>query len=234
MKVLKTNIRDADALKERLLEEFQHTGLFVPQTAGLTVSEPVCLWVQIKSLDVELHLYGTVFWVRRRSGATVTRLRSGAGIGFRAGQEATVRFMRQLVAGSPPLVARRRARRTPLLTPWQCLIRHPGTGATRRAQVADVSTGGLRCQLPDLPVQEGEELELRFPWRSEVPQPMRTVWSSGDNGQARVGLERLPTTRAPTREWRRLVRRARHEFQAHVWTRSSATSQESPPSSSPL
>jgi Tfp pilus assembly protein PilZ len=225
MKVLKTNIRDPEALGERLLEDFQHAGLFVPQTAGLTVSEPVCLWIQIKSLDVELHLYGTVFWVRRRSGAMVTRLRSGAGIGFRGQQEATVRFLRQIAEGKSPPVARRRARRTPLLTPWQCVITHPTSGATRRAQIADMSTGGLRCQLPDLPVQEGEELELRFPWRSEVPQPMRAVWVHRQDGNAHMGFERLPTTRAPTREWRRLVRQARHEFQAHIWTRSSAEAQ---------
>lgn len=226
MKVLRTNIRDPRALSERLLPQLQNAGLFVPQAAGLTITEPVCIWLRMKDPRAEVHLYGTVYWLRHRSGPVSARLRTGAGVGFRSGQEEAVRFLHELASGTTPPLSRRSTRRTPLLSPWHCVVEVKGADVPpHQALLADLSRDGARCKLGALEVHPGDPLELRLPWRSTVLQPMRTVWARPKDGQTHVGLERMTTTRAPTREWRRLVREARREFASHLWTRSRATPQ---------
>ena len=152
MKVIRTILKDRAALKERFLPDMQHGGIFIPKAVDLTVGETLCLWLQLRSLDAELHLYGIVYWLRHRADDRHQHLRSGAGVGFRAGQQDQVDFLRRAFSSRMPGFPLRRPTRTPLLNPWRCSIRANG-GEPRQAVVTDISRDGAQCMVGALPVE---------------------------------------------------------------------------------
>ncbi|MDY0005027.1 MAG: hypothetical protein RBU30_27255, partial [Polyangia bacterium] len=167
MKVIRTVLKDRDALKERFLPSMQHGGLFIPKAVDLTVGETVCLWLQLRSMEAELHLYGIVYWLRHRGGGKQQHLRTGAGVGFRAGQEDQVNFLRKAMGAKVKSFELRRPTRTPLLNPWRCNIR-VGNSDPRQAVVTDNSKEGAQCIVGALPLEEGQRIELLLPWHSDT------------------------------------------------------------------
>ncbi len=127
MKVLKTIIASPEDLASRYLPQMLHSGLFIPQYTRLSVGEDVCVWCQIRSHSAEVHVLGTVYWVRHRSGHKTQDLVPGAGIGFKAGQLEQVRFLERVISGKAAPFLRRRSPRTPLLSPWRCQLASPGS-----------------------------------------------------------------------------------------------------------
>jgi Tfp pilus assembly protein PilZ len=221
MKVIQSNIRDEKALQERFLPEMQNCGIFIPKAQGLTVGEQVCVWIQLQSHSIDLHLYGTVFWMRHRGDGRHAHLRTGAGIGFRAGQEERVELLHSVLDGSARPVPKRRDKRTPLLSPWRCEIRSKGDEGFRPAMIADISKGGASCVVGTFPPDEGDRLELHFPWHSEVIHELRLVWRKTSESRFRLGLVRRRGSTQSDRQWNDLVSRARRLFRSSIWTRTS-------------
>ena len=82
MKVLKTIIAAPEELAERFLPDMNNAGLFIPRATRLNVGEDVCVWCQVRSHAAEIHVLGTVYWLRHRSGQKTQNLIPGAGVGF--------------------------------------------------------------------------------------------------------------------------------------------------------
>lgn len=220
MKVIRTILKDRAALKERFLSEMQHGGLFIPKAVDLSVGETVCLWLQLRSLDAELHLYGIVYWLRHRSDGQHQHLRTGAGVGFRAGQDDQVEFLRRALGSRLPGFSLRRPTRTPLLNPWRCSIRTNGS-EPRAAVVTDISREGAQCMVGTLPVEPGQTIELLLPWHSETPHLMEVAWKRPADTRFRLGLRRRASQPKAEREWNELAERARRLFTSQIWTRTS-------------
>ncbi len=224
MKVIQSNIRDEKALRERFLPEMQHSGIFIPKAQGLTVGERVCVWIQLRNLGADIHLYGTVYWMRHRSDSRHSRLRSGAGVGFRGGQEDKVDLLQSVIDGTARFFPERREKRTPLLNPWRCEIRADGEEGFRPAMVTDISRGGVSCVVGTLSPEEGEHLELQFPWHSEVTHELELVWRKDAETRYQLGLARQSSSSKTDRDWKALVSRARRLFRSSIWTRTSTGS----------
>ncbi len=221
MKVIKSIIRDETALRERFLPDMQHAGLFVPKAQGLSVGESVCLWIQLRYLTAELHVYGTVFWMRHRSDRHHSRLRTGAGIGFRAQQEEQVAFLNRALKEEVEPFPARRMPRTPLLNPWRCEVNVNGRMSSRPAMLSDISKGGARCVVGALTLQPGQHLVLQIPWHSKTLHTMEVAWRRESDGRNFLGLARQRVDHQSDRDWNELVSRARRLFNSQVWTRSS-------------
>lgn len=221
MKVLKTIIATPEELAERFLPEMNNAGLFIPRATRLTVGENVCIWCQLRSHSAEIHLLGTVYWLRHRSGSKEQNLISGAGIGFKDGNEEQVKFLRRIISGSAEPFPRRRSPRTPLLSPWRCKLASPGSTETRPGMLVDISRGGALAVVGTNLVTIGESIHVCLPWHSNTLHEMKIAWTIGSNNRWRLGLTRLHSGPAADREWAGLVADARKEFTQKVWNRHS-------------
>ena len=172
---------------------------------------------------MELYLRGNVYWVRHRSGPRHQRLRSGVGVGFKAGQQTQVEFMQKAIKGLELPNWSRRPRRTPLLSPWRCSIDLPGVDKPRQAMISDISKGGALAVAGRLPITADDRFNLRFPWRSETPHQMRVAWIRNNDERIRIGLDRQRTDSSADREWAELLELARQSFQSQIWTRRQAS-----------
>lgn len=219
MKVIRTTLKDVNALRRRFLPEMQHGGLFVPNAVDLEVGEPVCLWMQLHSHCADLHLYGIVYWLRHRSGNQKNvNLRTGAGIGFRAGQEEQVAFLRRALSSHAKAFPVRRPTRTPLLSPWRCHLKWDSADP-RAAVLTDISDDGAQCMVGPIPVEPGHQVEVLLPWHSETPHVMEVAWKRQSDTRFRLGLRRTETDAEAEEEWRALSDRARRQFTSQIWTR---------------
>jgi Tfp pilus assembly protein PilZ len=221
MKVLKTIIAAPEELAERFLPDMHNAGLFIPRATRLTVGEDVCIWCLVRSHAAELHILGTVYWLRHRSGPKSQNLISGAGIGFKTGHEEQVNFLQRVISGDAEPFPRRRSPRTPLLSPWRCQLASPGSTETRPGMLVDISKGGALIVLGSNILEIGESIHLAMPWRSHTRHEMKVVWTQGSDARWRVGLSRLHSGPAADREWAGLVADARKDFTQKVWNRSS-------------
>lgn len=221
MKVLKTIIATPEELAERFLPDMNNAGLFIPHITQLTVGEDMCVWCQVRSHSAEIHLLGTVYWLRHRSGRKSQNLVSGAGIGFKAGHEEQVRFLRQVISGGAEPFPRRRSPRTPLLSPWRCQLASPGSTEARPGILVDISKGGALAMVGVNLVEIGKSIQVAMPWHSHTRHEMKVAWTHGSDNRWRVGLTRLHSGPAADREWAGLVADARKDFTQKVWNRHS-------------
>ncbi len=221
MKVLKTIIAAPDELAERFLPEMHNAGLFIPRTTRLSVGEDVCIWCQLRSHSAELHMLGTVYWLRHRSGPKSQNLISSAGIGFKDGSEEQVKYLRRIIDGDAEPFPRRRSPRTPLLSPWRCQIASPGSTETRPGMLVDISKGGALAAMGADPVTIGNSIHIALPWHSHTRHEMKVAWTIGSDSRWRLGLTRLHSGPAADREWAGLVADARKAFTQKVWNRHS-------------
>ncbi len=221
MKVLKTIIAAPEELVERYLPDMNHAGLFIPRATRLTVGEDICIWCQVRSHAAEIHLLGTVYWLRHRSGPKTQNLIPGAGIGFKSGHEEQVNFLQRVMAGEAEPFPRRRSPRTPLLSPWRCQLASPGSTEARPGMLVDISKGGALSVVGAGVVEIGKSIHLAMPWHSHTRHEMKVAWTQGSDGRFRVGLTRLHSGPAADREWAGLVNDARKDFTQKVWNRNS-------------
>ncbi len=221
MKVLKTIIATPEELTERFLPDMNNGGLFIPRATRLTVGEDVCIWCQLRSHSAELHMPGTVYWLRHRSGPKSQNLISGAGIGFKDGTEEQVEYLTRIIEGAAEPFPRRRSPRTPLLSPWRCQLASPGSTETRPGMLVDISKGGALAVVGASLVDIGKSLHIALPWHSHTRHEMKVAWTIGSDNRWRLGLTRLHSGPAADREWAGLVADARKLFTQKVWNRHS-------------
>ena len=221
MKVLKTIIAAPEELAERSLPDMNNAGLFIPKATRLSVGEDVCVWCQIRSHSAELHVLGTVYWLRHRSGQKSQNLVPGAGIGFKEGYEEQARYIQEVITGEAEPFPRRRSPRTPLLSPWRCQLASPGSTETRPGMLVDISKGGALAVMGANVSEIGKSIHVAMPWHSHTRHEMKVAWTLGADKRWRVGLTRLHSGPAADREWAGLVTDARKDFTQKVWNRHS-------------
>jgi Tfp pilus assembly protein PilZ len=225
MKVLKHTVIDLAQIKEQYLPGLQNGGLFVPGVTDLQVGEEVCLWTILRELGTDLHLTGTVYWVRHRTGLPRQRLASGSGVGFKAGQEEPLAYLQRVLEGEHPAPPERKQPRTPLLSPWRCqLLPAEVGGTTRSGLLVDISAGGARLVTGAWEHDEAVEIEISLPWHSGAWHRMHVEWQRPSSGRIRLGLSRAKASAALDREWTGLVNQARKAFVSQVWGRTTSGS----------
>jgi Tfp pilus assembly protein PilZ len=230
MKVLKNIIADPTTLSERFLPGMINGGLFVPGITDLSVGEDVCLWCIFREFSTELHLMGTVFWVRHRTGMARQRLAIGAGVGFKSGQEEQIAYLLQAMEGRAKVEDpfKRKHPRTPLLSPWRCQVHVANDqGSPRAALIVDISAGGVRLVTSSAPLPPGTDLEIGVPWHSDIWHRLQVAWQREANGRVKLGLSRSKEPPQSERDWTALVSQARKTFRAQVWEKSPSSGEPS-------
>jgi Tfp pilus assembly protein PilZ len=217
MKVLKSITTDRQLLQERYLQGMQHGGLFIPGVSDISVGEDVCVWCIVREPNFELHIGGTVFWVRHRQGGGAQRLTPGIGVGFKAGQHEQAQYLQRVIAGEPVQPHERRTPRTPVLSPWRCQLHVLSTDSLPRAALlSDISHGGVRLVTGSREMNAGDVVGLSLPWHSTTMHRMQVVWMHESDARLRLGLRREDDERRHEREWNGLVGAARRAFFSQV------------------
>jgi Tfp pilus assembly protein PilZ len=187
--------------------------IFLPGVTEVGVGEELCVWVRFPAFRAEIYLTGLVAWRRIRQAPNMP---AGSGLSLRPAQVDELSFLGRLLTGDVRPLPERHHPRTRLLSPWSCTVMVPHLGEWIPAVLNEISPGGARVELNELPVHEGCVIQVNLPWHSESMHTMHLAWYRNSGGQLQLGMARELLGKGHEHEWDTLVEAASRYFSSQI------------------